>query len=234
LDIKSVEQLAIQSGNSIKIVIQCAGSKHEEAGMLTTVSEEKVLFAAHPERYTGQDKCYRPDDIREGTGFTWREYLESYNRQGSNPNHLFRAGELYKPPIYRALISKFDATNVFILSAGWGLVRSDYLIPYYDITFSNQGEPSAKRCTSDRFEDFNQLSIVDIHPDETIYFFGGQSYLSLYCSMTQSISARKVIYHSHSASIQIQGYESIPSPFPGSTNWHYKCAEGFISGSIPK
>lgn len=234
LDIKPVEQAPIQPKYSIKIVIQCAGSKYEGAGRLTTVSGEKVLIAAHPERYTGQYKCYRPDDIREGTCSTWRAYLESYNRQSSNPNNLFPAGELYKPPIYKALIRKFGATNIFILSAGWGLVRSDYLIPYYDITFSNQGEPYAKRCPRERFEDFNQLSILDIKSDETIYFFGGHSYLFLYRILMQNITARKVIYHSHSASVQIPGFESIPSPYPGSTNWHYKCAEGFINGSIPK
>jgi hypothetical protein len=218
----------------VKIVIQCAGSKFENAGRLTTLSGEKVLFAVHPERYTLQGKCCRPDDIREGTDSSWRAYLESYNQQGSNANHLFPAGELAKAPIYKALIRKFAATNVFILSAGWGLVRSDYLLPYYDITFSNQGKPYSKRRPSDRFKDFNQLSDVGIQPDETIYFFGGQSYLPLYLKLTRNITARKVIYHSHGAAIQIQGYICIPSPYPGSLNWHYKCAQGFINGMIQK
>lgn len=229
-----VEPLSQMTNLSLKIVIQCAGSKFENAGRLTTFSGEKVLFAAHPERYNLQGKCYRPDDIREGSGSTWRAYLESYNRQGSNPNRLFPAGELAKAPIYKALIGKFGANNVFILSAGWGLVRSDYLLPYYDITFSNQGKPYAKRRPSDRFEDFNQLSNVGIQPDETIYFFGGQSYLPLYLKLTRNIATRKVIYHSHDAAIQIQGYICIPSPFPGSQNWHYQCAQGFINGMVQK
>jgi hypothetical protein len=222
------------TSRSIKLVIQCAGSKFENAGRLTTVSGEKVLFAAHPERYNLQGKCYRPDDIREGTGSTWRAYLESYNRQGSNPSHLFSAGDLAKAPVYKALMRNFGAANVFILSAGWGLVRSDYLLPYYDITFSNQGKPYSKRRPSDRFEDFNQLSSAAIQPDETIYFFGGQSYLPLYLKLTRNIAARKVIYHSHDAALQIQGYICIPSPYPGSQNWHYKCAQGFIDGMVQK
>jgi hypothetical protein len=229
-----VEPSSQITGSSFKIVIQCAGSKYENAGKLTTLSGEKVLFAAHPERYTLQGKCCRPDEIREGTHSTWRSYLESYNQQGSNPNHIFPAGELAKAPIYKALIRKFGATNVFILSAGWGLVRSDYLLPYYDITFSIQGKPYSKRRQSDRFEDFNQISDVGIQPDETIYFFGGQSYLPLYLKLTRNITARKVIYHSHEAALHIQGYICIPSPYPGSQNWHYKCAQGFINGLIPK
>lgn len=217
---------------SIKVVIQCAGSKYADAGRLTTLSGEEVFFVAHPERYDLQGKCYRPDDFREGTTSSWRAYLNSYNQQGSNPNHLFPAGELYKAPIYLALVREFGATNVFILSAGWGLVRSDYLLPYYDITFSNQGKPYSKRRPSDRFEDFNQLSDVSIEPDETIYFFGGQSYLTLYQKLTQNITTRKIIYHSHGSTIQIQGYTCIPSPYPGSRNWHYQCAQGFIDGMI--
>jgi hypothetical protein len=216
----------------MKIVIQCAGSKFENAGRLTTPSGEKVLFAAHPERYNLQGKCYRPDDNREGTDSTWRSYLESYNQRGLNPNRLLPAGDMYKPPIYKALVNKFGAQNVFILSAGWGLVRSDYLLPYYNITFSNQGEPYSKRRPSDRFEDFNQLSDSYIHPEETIYFFGGQSYLPLYCNLTHNIAVRKVIYHSQGSTYQLQGYVCIP--YRGFTNWHYACAQDFIADRIQK
>jgi len=216
----------------MKIVIQCAGRKFENAGRLTTLSGEKVLFVAHPEKYTGWDKCCRPDSIRDGTDGTWREYLKSYNQQGSDPNNLFPAGDLYKPSIYKALVEKYDAENVFILSAGWGLIRSDFLIPLYDITFSNQGEPYSKRGPRDQFEDFNQLSEGSILPDETIYFFGGQAYLPLYCNLTKNITARKVIYHSQGDAYQIQGYECIH--FGNYTNWHYVCAQNFIDDKIQK
>jgi hypothetical protein len=231
---KYVKPLTKAQGVSQKIVIQCAGSKYKNAGRLTTFSGENVLFAAHPELYDLEDKCFRPDDLKADTGSTWREYLELYNLKSSNPNNLLKAGELYKPPIYEALITAFCETNVYILSAGWGLVRSDYLLPYYDITFSNKGMPYSIRRTNDSFEDFNQLSSSNIEPDETIYFFGGQSYLPLYQKLTRTITTRKVIYHAHGAAIQIQGYECIPSPFRGNTNWHYVCAFGFINGTVPR
>lgn len=216
----------------MKIVIQCAGKKHENAGRLETTSGEKILFVAHPEWYTHQDKCYRPDDKREDTDSTWRDYLQSYNRKGSNPYNLLPAGELYKPPIYKALAKKYGGQNVYILSAGWGLVRSDYLLPYYNITFSNQSEPYSKRRPCDKFKDFNQLSDEIIHPDETIYFLGGLSYLPLYLNLTKNITARKVIYHSQGSAYHLQGYECIH--YGSYTNWHYKCAQDFINDRIPK
>lgn len=216
----------------MKIVIQCAGRKKENAGRLTKLSGEKVLFVAHPERCIQQANCYKPDDNMDGMECTWRDYLKSYNQKGSNPNNLYPAGELYKPPIYKALVEKYGAQNVFILSAGWGLVRSDFLIPYYDITFSNQGKPYSKRRPRDRFEDFNQLCDGSIHPDETIYFFGGQDYLPLYRNLMQNIVARKVIYHSQGSTYQLQGYVCIP--YRGYTNWHYSCAQDFIDDRISK
>jgi len=216
----------------MKIVIQCAGRKFENAGRLATLSGEKVLFVAHPEKCTHQEKCCRPDDRREGTVSTWRDYLKFYNQQGSNLNNLFPAGELYKPPIYKALVDKYGPTNIFILSAGWGLVRADYLLPYYDITFSNQGKPYSKRHPRDQFRDFNQLSDCGIHSDETIFFFGGQDYLPLYRHLMQNIITRKVIYHSQGSAFQLPGYECIH--YGSYTNWHYACAQDFIADQIPK
>jgi len=217
----------------MRIVIQCAGKKHKSAGRLKDASGVRVVFVAHPEKCTPTEsslRYYRPDD-EVGTGLgTWREYLTRYNQQSLNPDGLFRAAELYKPTVYRALVERYSWQNVFILSAGWGLIRSDFLTPYYDITFSNQGKPYSKRRSRDRFEDFNQLSDSDIQPDETLYFFGGQDYLQLYRSLTQNITVRKVIYHSQGSAFQLQGYECIP--YRSYTNWHYSCAQDFMEGNI--
>jgi len=216
----------------MKIVIQCAGWKNENAGRLAKLSGEKVLFVAHPEKCIQQANCYRPDDNIDGADSTWRDYLKLYNQKGLNPDNLCYAWKLYRPPIYKALVEKYGAQNVFVLSAGWGLIRSDFLTPYYDITFSNQGKPYSKRRPSDWFKDFNQLQDSDIHADETIYFFGGQEYLPLYRSLTQNIVARKVVYHSQGGTYQPQGYESIP--YRSYTNWHYSCAQDFIDGRVSK
>ena len=219
----------------MKLVIQCAGKKHEDAGRLKNASGQEVIFVAHPEKYVQSappSLCYRPDDDMVAGLSSWREYLAHYNRQGSNPDGLFRAADLYMPTVYQAMVERYGRQHVFILSAGWGLIRSDFWTPYYDITFSNQGKPWSKRRPRDRFDDFNQLSNGGISPDEAIYFFGGKDYLPLYYSLTQSISARKVIYHSQGYHGQRSGYEYIS--YRSYTNWHYSCAQDFMADRIPK
>lgn len=216
----------------MKIVIQCAGSKHEGAGHHKDNSRLEVIFVAHPEKFPRSNSTYRPchPDAEIGNGLgTWRERLIRYNRQGTNPNNLYRAGDLYTHPVYRELVDRYGWENVFILSAGWGLIRSDFLIPPYDITFSNQGKPWSRRGPHDAFQDFNQLQDIEPVPDESIYFFGGQSYLPLYYSLTESRRARKVIYCSSPGSRQ--GYEYIH--YRGFYNWHYSCAKDFMEGKVP-
>lgn len=219
----------------MRIVIQCAGKKHESAGRLKDASGVRVAFVAHPEKCAQTEsslRYYRPDDeVGAGLG-TWREYLARYNQQSLNPDGLFRAAELYKRTVYQALVERYGWQNVFILSAGWGLIRSDFLTPYYDITFSNQGNPWSKRGPRDRFQDFNHLQDNGISPDETVYFFGGKGYLSLYYFLTQSIAARKVIYHSQDSLTHRQGYEYFP--YRNFTNWHYSCAQAFMEDKVPK
>ena len=221
----------------MRIVIQCAGRKHGGAGRLKNASGVSVVFVAHPEKCTQTESsahyCRPDDEVGIGVG-TWREYLALYNRQSLNPDGLFRAAELYKPPVYQALVEQYGWQNVFILSAGWGLIRSDFLTPYYDITFSNQSPPCNRRRPGDRFQDFNHLRDVDISSNETVYFFGGKDYLSLYYSLTQDIAARKVIYHlQHNLSL-CQGYEYIRYRSCRRTNWHYSCVQDFMEDKVPK
>ena len=95
--------------------------------------------------------------------------------------------DLYKPKIYGDLVGAFGWANVFVLSAGWGLIRSDFLTPDYDITFSSQGKPWSKRSKrlTRPLQDFNHLKDARLSPDESIHFFGGMDYLELYYELTQ-------------------------------------------------
>jgi hypothetical protein len=111
---------------------------------------QKVELVASPRQCDNSTgiKYQRPDDPIGDTNKTWRDELESYNRdkKESNPLELLKAWQLYKPrkpyeKIYRCLVEKYGEQNVFILSAGWGLVRSDFLLPHYDITFSSLAKP---------------------------------------------------------------------------------------------
>jgi hypothetical protein len=222
----------------MRIVIQCAGKKHENAGWLKDASGVRILFVAHPGKCTmagSSHRCCRPDDqVGAGLG-TWREHLNHYNEQNLNPDGLCRAANLYKPrvdKVYTALVDRYGWENVFILSAGWGLIRSDFLTPYYDITFKNQCKPWSRRGSRDRFQDFHHLQDSGISPDETIYFFGGKDYLPLFYALTQSIAARKVIYYAQDNPDRCPGYEYFS--YPRSTNWHYSCVRDFMECKVPK
>jgi hypothetical protein len=166
-------------------VIQCAASKRSDAGHLVTSSGEPVDFVAHPKmapRNSGRVYA-RPDDLLED-GTSWRQLLQRYNENpGGNPLHLYPAYQLYQNQTYGLLVDRFGSNTVYILSAGWGLVRADYLLPYYDITFSPSAEVYKRRRKSDSYEDF-RLLLGDI--DRDMVFFGGLDYLPLFCSLTNT------------------------------------------------
>lgn len=55
----------------------------------------------------------------------WRERLVDYNDAvTANPDGLLPAYQLYTNPVYQRLVDTFGLNSVFILSAGWGLIRS--------------------------------------------------------------------------------------------------------------
>ena len=53
-----------------------------------------------------------------------------------SPFGLLPAYQLYENSTYNRLVDRFGLSNVYILSAGWGLIPADFLTPHYDITFS--------------------------------------------------------------------------------------------------
>jgi hypothetical protein len=166
------------------VVIQCAASKAHGAGHLLTPAGVPVTFVADPEMAPMDDeRVYpRPDDDC-GSRTSWRDALVDYNKNpGGNRLGLLSAYRLYANPAYQRLVDKLGIASVYIRSAGWGLIRGDFLTPYYDITFSAsaRGDDAYKRRRkADRYEDFRML------PDETadeVLLFGGKDYIPLFCN----------------------------------------------------
>ncbi len=224
------------------VVISCAASKNENAGTIMSKDGKPVKFIAHPEKVPEEERqngeCYaRPDD-RSDTGGTWRERLVAYNNfyreSFCNPRGLLKASELYKNKTYRELVSEFLAENVYILSAGWGLVKSDFLLPDYDVTFSKSSKirkAYRRDFGKDTFKDFNQMP-----PDtkDTVAFFGGKDYVPLFCELTKSLDCRKVVFQDARSSPPPEAlgtYEFMNSGVQG-MNWYYGAAREFINGDI--
>jgi hypothetical protein len=216
------------------VVIQCAASKRANAGHLVTASGNPVDFVANPQMAPADpSRVYaRPDDVSDN-GVSWRQELLNYNERPdsghANPLGLMPAYELYENKAYGRLVDRLGVQNVYILSAGWGLIRADFLAPRYDITFSPSADSWKRRRKADRYEDLRML------PDNTdgdIIFFGGKDYLSLFCSLTDTIRSTKIVFYNSASVPQLKGCTLRRFEIATRTNWHYECANAFLDGAI--
>ncbi len=215
----------------MKFVIPCSAKKRKR---YWTFEGRQVIFVAHPNLCSGSDShvFFRPDDSVPYSAQTWRQKLLAYNQRGANPDDLCRAADLYAREIYRELADRFGWANTFILSAGWGLIRADFLLPYYDITFSRQADICNRRGKNDKYNDFNHfLDWASVGRGETIVFCGGNDYLPLYYELTQNIPARKVIYHKAKRPPRKPGYVYIEYDTT-KRMWYYCCAKDFVHGKL--
>ncbi len=230
----------------MKIVIQCCLQKNPDAGTFSTEDGKVVRFVAQSDdcQITDQEYFCKPDDVMPDNNITWRDYLVQYNDEYCstrvNPCNLSAAIDLYKPKIYKELGNVFGEENVFILSAGWGLINGRFLLPNYDITFSKRAKKYEEQKFRNRrnsennnssWKDFNHLSENQILEDEIIYFFGGLDYITQYRKLTSSIPNQKVIFY-NSNSFQFNANDSYQytryRPLNAlKTNWHYQCAKEF-------
>lgn len=211
------------------VAIQCAATKQPYAGHLRDREGRKVCFVAQPELAPRDGTRWaRPDDLADASNLTWRGQVEQANATHSNPFNLLEAWRLYAHPVYARLVRSFGVGNVRILSAGWGLVRADYLLPAYDITFSAQADAFKRRRRSDRYADFAQIGSNLRGP---LVFVGGKDYLPLFEQLTRNTLVEKVVFRrcdpaDVNASDEHHG-DMVFRPFRTSakTNWHYACAE---------
>lgn len=131
--------------------------------------------------------------------------------------------------------------SAFVRWCGWGLIRANFLTPYYDITFDTQADAYKIRHRSDRFADYNHLAEAGVSKHETIYFFGGITYLPLFYRQVDDLAARKMVYYTTEKAV------TLPSKYvytrydvemgekrPNYRNWQYRCGGEFIDGRLPQ
>lgn len=208
------------------VVIQCAAGKQHHAGHLRRPDGLEVMFVAQPD-FAPPDRTRvyaRPDDPLDRLK-SWRTVLQEYNAAPKgNPLGLLPAWQLYRNPTYGILAERFGPDHLYILSAGWGLIRADYLTPNYDITFSKARnvEPFKRRSQRDTYEDFSLPSGID----ESILFFGGRDYIPLFCKLTANAKGHRTVFYAGNP-VDAPGctLQRFGEPF---TNWHYQCARDFL------
>lgn len=212
------------------VVIQCASGKRADAGHLLTAEGRRVCFVAHPELAPAESNYTyaRPDDSAGNA--SWREKLLAYNWRGDNPLALFPAYELYNNDAYGKLVDRYGADKTYILSAGWGLIRSDFLTPYYDITFSQAAEPYKRRKSNEHYWDMN---MVPHQGGEDIVFFGGKDYLFLFDALTRNHPSQRLVFYNSEIRPRISGIRLQRYPTTRRTNWHYECVDAFLNGHFP-
>jgi hypothetical protein len=190
-----------------------------------------VLFVAKPESAPtdGVHAYSRPDDL-SGNGKSWRDMLLDYNKSpGSNPLGLYPAYQLYENRVYGRLAEAVGLANLYILSAGWGLINAAFLTPDYDITFKPSAESYKRRRNEDRYRDY---CLLPHQVDKEIVFLGGKDYVPLFCSLTSAIQSRKTVFYNSAFPPDARGCMLKKFLTSTRTNWHYECASALIDGRI--
>ena len=172
----------------------------------------------------------RPDEATD-RGVSWRDVLLDYNKQAGNPLALLPAWQLYDNRVYARLVEKLGVGNVYILSAGWGLISASFLTPDYDITFSfvKPKDRYKRRKKSDRYRDFRMLAE---NTREPFAFFGGKDYRPLFAALTSSIRAPKTVFYNSAKVPLMPGCMLKRFRTRTRTNWQYECANAFVDGTL--
>ncbi|MGK7865428.1 DUF6884 domain-containing protein [Falsiroseomonas sp. E2-1-a4] len=171
-----------------------------------------------------------PDQPSDRPGQTWRDrIMEANDRRNDNAFELIPAAELYMPPAYANLATFIGIEKLFILSAGWGLVAGNYLLPTYDITFSGSAERYKRRRVGQLFHNFNAF---DAESQETIVFLGGKDYLPLFLDLTAGAKGDRHVFYNSATPPRAIGCILHRFPTSRRTNWHYECADALARGRI--
>ncbi len=190
-----------------------------------------MLFVAHPEIAPEVQDCEfaHPDDQAD-SGLSWRHELLKYNSQpGNNPLKLLPAWQLYENKVYTSLKIRFGIERLFILSAGWGLVPANFLLPYYDITFSPRTARYKRRGKHDLYKDF---SMLPRSTEEPCVFLGGKDYVRLFCELSKDVIGPRIVFYNSLTAPEVDSCTLQLFKTRTKTNWHYECAKALVEGEL--
>jgi len=233
------------------IVIQCAGPKHQNAASLCHQGIS-LNFVGQPCGERAQTCPW--NNIPQLAGPTWINCIQSLNGLNDGPwvdyekhgvtreddgKELFMCGDIYTPRnnIYPRVLEAVGRESVYILSAGWGLVRADRKIPKYNVTFSRaQNVPPFARIDPVARAEYSSVDL-NIPGDSKIHLFITERYIT-YWNLTfgviPAITNRTLVHWR-------QGQRNFPDGFPRCRvrlhncnghvqNWHYTAISRFLDG----
>jgi hypothetical protein len=212
----------------MKVIISCCSKKN---GNKFTHNGELINFVSQVD--PNNAFYVHPDDLIQNQNTTWRELIALQEIR----NDLLPAYDLYNPEIYTLLFQHFGI-DLFIFSAGWGIVRADYRLPKYDITFG-KGKKNpiyAVRNPNQIFNDFNQLEGIDVN--EKIVFFAGKDYVIPFCQLTDHLPNQKIIIYknqdvlNNNPYLNNNNFQFMYYQTKKCMNWHYEFAQKLITNEI--
>jgi hypothetical protein len=216
-----------------RVLIQCAASKVPTAGFLKTQTGRRVKFVARPDEAPKDEWFYaQPDDQSDVPGQTWRQELERYNQNSENPLGLLKAYSLYENDVYRELVATLGAENVFILSAGWGIVSADYLLPDYDITFALTKPKHGYKRRHPQDNKYHDFCHLRCDAPGTLVTFCSKGYLPLFRNLTTLLTVNKIVFYAAADPPQDSGWRKIHFQTRDFRRWPYDCAREFLRGEI--
>jgi hypothetical protein len=209
-------------------VIQAAAGRQPGAGHMKTRDGRRVLFVADPARAPVEpDVCHARPDATSNFCVSWRKLVLGYNENPrDNPLGLLPAYLLYPDEIYSQLVEQLGSYKVYILSAGWGLIKSSFLTPNYDISLGPDAEPFRLRHSEDTYSDFCMLPA---NSDEDLYFLGGEEYLPLFCRLTAAHPGRRIVFHPSAKPPEAPGCTLRRFESGAGTQWLEECAKAFLA-----
>lgn len=220
-----------QNGKSnLKVIMMCAGNKRP-APLVVDGIPLNIVAISNPI----QNK-YHPDANVPGQNIKIRDLI--FNEQDNPHTALHPAYFLYNHLPYMELYNYFG-DNLYIQSAGWGIVRSRFKLPEYNITFSQNADPENRRGmeNENNFHDFNHLADdlrAEKNENDKLVFIGTKHYIPQFWNLTNELPNPKVIYLRNGVGVQpwipeeyFVRYETLTR-----TNWHYELARSIINGDI--
>ena len=227
----------LELSKNFKVVMICAKEKKGNSNIIHENFNHPITFVAQPNGVN----TFLPDGDIPNLNMTWRDYVTNNQNNNVIP---FKSYQLYIHGVYQNLFN-FFRYRLFILSAGWGLVKAEFRLPNYNITFSSSAKPEYKRVFNNldpSFNDFNDLTYnhnVGLNSEnEDIVFIGGRTYIKQFIARTDGIGKNKIIYHFGNEPLVVLPdnffyVQYVPNNPNNYRTWHYELAQKYADGEIP-
>jgi hypothetical protein len=222
-------------------ILCCSSEKDGKTESKFYYKGKSYKFVASPRMVSQNGVTFqKPDDKIPDENRTWRDLV--VNGQKDPSLDLVEAYRLYKPDIFRDLYHEFD-NRFYIFSAGWGIIRANFKIPFYDITYSTDSKVPKYAMRKDNFgwkdiihlnDDYLNEDYGKFYRDAEVIVFAGSDYVEpFFCDMAQSklyIPPKRIMIKYKSQNlIQRQDFVYEYYETDINTNWHYEAAKEFLN-----